>query len=486
MPSVHLFYGCCLPLRDKIRAWAGPGYSNNKDNYSDDRDNGMIFIGRKWIALIIVVFTLLISGLSSAQTTSDQYDYIDISNPFLRKIPLAIPLFKNDTGTPEEAQSSKSAADLLSASLEYTGYFKILDRGAFLFDPQNNGITTPRINFANWTVIGAELLITGLYAESDGKIEMELRLFDTFKGQRILGKRYSGLAADQRRIIHRFCSEVIEYLTGSKGIFQSKIVFVSTGSGNKEVYSCEFDGYNPQQLTRNHSITLSPSWSSDGKYLAYTSYKQGKPDLFIKNLAEMQETSITEKGLNITPAWVPGKFEFAATLSFSGDQEIYLLTGSGKIIKRLTKMLGSDISPAWSPDGKKMAFVSNRSGTPQVYIQDLDSGRVRRLTYEGNYNTQPSWSPRGDKIAYASFGDNHHNISVIDVEGRQPVKLTYDSGDNEAPSWSPDGSLIVFSSTREGPSRIYIMTASGTEQRRLLVLKGEQTSPQWSMNVFNN
>ncbi len=387
----------------------------------------------KSIALMIVGCTLIASGLSFAQSGSDQYDYIDISNPFLRKIPLAVPLFKNETGTAEEARLSESSADLLSASLEFTGYFKILDRQAFLFDPQIDGILTPQINFANWTVIGAELLITGLYEENDGKIAMELRLFDTFKGRRILGKKYSGLIADQRRIIQRFCSEVIQYLTGSQGIFQSKIAFVSTGSGNKEIYICEFDGYNPQQLTRNHSITLFPAWSSDGKYLAYTSYKQGKPDLFIKNLAEMQETSIVEKGLNITPAWVPGKFELAATLSFSGDQEIYLLTGSGKIIKRLTNMRGSDISPAWSPDGKKLAFVSNRSGNPQVYIQDMDSGKVRRLTYEGNYNTQPSWSPRGDKIAYASFADNHHNISVIDVEGRQPIQLTYESGDNEAP-----------------------------------------------------
>lgn len=446
----------------------------------------MIFRCLQNVAIIVIGCILIASGSSFAQSGSDPYDYIDISNPFLRKIPLAIPLFKNETGTAQEARLSEASADLLSASLEFTGYFKILDRQAFLFNPQSDGILAPQINYANWTVIGAELLITGLYEENNGKIAMELRLFDTFKGQRILGKKYSGEMADQRRIIHRFCSEVIQYLTGSKGVFGSKIAFVSTGSGNKEIYSCEFDGYNTQQLTRNHSITLFPAWSSDGRYLAYTSYKQGKPDLFIKNLAEMQETSIAKKGLNMTPAWVPGKFELAATLSFSGDQEIYLLTGSGKIIKRLTNMQGSDISPAWSPDGKKLAFVSNRSGNPQVYIQDMDSGKVRRLTYQGNYNTQPNWSPQGNKIAYASFGDDRHNIFIIDAEGQQPIQLTFESGDNEAPSWSPDGSLIVFSSTREGPSRLYVMTASGTDQRRLLALDGEQTNPKWSMNDFNN
>ena len=446
----------------------------------------MIFRCLRRIAYIIISCVLIASGSSFAQSGIDPYDYIDISNPFLRKIPLAIPLFKNETGTTEETRLSKTSAELLADSLEFTGYFKILDRRAFLFDPQSDGILTPQINFSNWTVVGAELLITGLFKENNGNIAMELRLFDTFKGQRILGKKYSGKTVDQRRIIHRFCSEVMQYLNGSKGVFASKIAFVSNGSGNKEIYSCEFDGYDPRQMTRNHSITLFPAWSSNGRYLAYTSYKQGKPDLFIKNLPEMQETSIDSKGLNMTPAWVPGKFELAATLSFSGDQEIYLLTGSGKIIKRLTNMRGSDISPTWSPDGKKFAFVSNRSGNPQVYIQDMVSGKVRRLTYEGNYNTQPNWSPRGNKIAYASFGDNRHNIYVIDVEGRQPLQLTYESGDNEAPSWSPDGSLIVFSSTREGPSRIYVMTASGTDQRRLLTLNGEQTNPKWSMNDFKN
>ena len=445
-------------------------------------------IGRclRSIVFISLGFFLMGPMVCLAQSDADQYEYIDISNPFLRKIPLAVPLFKNVTGTGEEERLSKSSAQLLASSLAFTGYFKILDRGAFLFDPTKDGVLTPQINFANWTVIGAELLVTGLFEVRDGKLAVELRLFDTFKNKRILGKKYAGRPADQRKIIHRFCSEVIQYLTGHKGMFASKIAFVSTGSGNKEIYSCEFDGYNPQQVTRNHEITLFPAWSSDGRYLAYTSYKAGKPDLFIKNLAEMKEVSVAEKGINITPAWVPGKFELAAALSFSGDQEIYLLTGTGKIIKMLTKMRGSDISPTWSPDGKKIAFVSTRSGNPQIYIKDLVSEKVRRLTYQGNYNTQPCWSPRGDKITYSSLVDGRQNIYVIDVEGFEPLQLTHESGDNEAPSWSPDGSMIVFSSNREGPFRIYVMTAFGTDQRRLLMIKGEQTNPKWSMNDFDN
>ncbi len=436
----------------------------------------------KWMTAFLIAGVMIGSGVGFAQSSDDSYDYIDLSNPFLRKIPLAVPLFK--TGV-EPSPSAVEAADLLAASLGFTGYFKLLDRGAFLYDPVKDGVLTPQIKFKNWTVVGAELLITGLYRLRDGRLTLELRLFDTFKARRILGKKYSGPPSDQRRMILRFCSEVIKYLTGKSGVFASKIAFVATGTGNKEIYSCDFDGYNRQQVTRNHSITLFPAWSSSGRYLAYTSYKGGKPDLYIKNLAEMQETAVVRPGINITPAWVPGKFELAATMSFSGDQEIYLLTGSGKIIKRLTRMRGSDVSPTWSPDGKQLAFVSNRAGTPQVYIKDLVSGRARRLTFEGNYNTQPNWSPMGDKIAYTGMVDGLHNVFVIDVKGGTPVQLTHESGDNESPAWSPDGSLIAFSSTREGPSRIYVMTAYGTDQRRLLVMAGEQMNPRWSMNDIN-
>lgn len=438
------------------------------------------------IAFITIGLLLVGPVICLAQNDSEPPEYIDINNPFLRKTPLAIPAFKNVTGTPEEESLSSSSSKLLASSLAFTGYFKILDPGAFLFDPRKDGVLTPQINWANWTVIGAELLITGLFEVSDGKLAVELRLFDTFKSKRILGKKYAGQPGDQRKIIHRFCSEVIQYLTGYKGMFGSKIAFVSTGSGNKEIYSCEFDGYSPQQITRNREISLFPAWSSDGRYVAYTSYKGGKPDLYIKNLAEMQEVSVAEKGINITPAWVPGKFELAAALSFSGDQEIYLLTGTGKIIKRLTRMRGSDLSPTWSPDGKKFAFVSTRSGKPQIYIKDLVSGKARRLTFQGSYNTQPNWSPRGDKITYSSMVEGRQNIFVTDVDGFEPLQLTHDSGDNEAPSWSPDGSMIAFSSNREGPYRIYVMTAFGTDQRRLIIMKGEQTNPKWSINDFND
>ena len=409
----------------------------------------------------------------------DDYEYIDITNPFLRKIPIAIPVFLKLSPDDTSATLSKEASTLLSDTLAFTGYFKIMDPGAFLLDPQNGAALT-NINFHNWTSIGAELLVTGGVMVEDDHLEMELRLYDTFKEQMLVGKRYKGTVTDRRRIIRRFCSEIVYSLTGDKGVFDSKIAFISTSSGHKEVYICDFDGYDPKRSTNLKSITLSPAWSSDGQWLAFTSYSKGKPDLYIKHLTENRGAVISKKGINISPAWVPGEFLLAATLSFSGDPEIYLLTGTGEMVKRLTRKRGIDVSPTFSPDGKRMAFVSKRSGTPQIYIKDLDSGQVNRLTFEGRYNTQPSWSPKGNKIVYSGLAQGRSDIFVIGTNGQNPIQLTHDSGNNESASWSPDGSLIVFSSTREGPSRIYVMTAFGTDQRRLIAIAGEQTEPQWS------
>lgn len=428
-----------------------------------------------------LILFYLMSGVGRAD-----YTYINISNPFLRKVPIAIPVFKNLSENSVDARMARQAADMLSDALEFTGYFKVLDRGAFLIKPGLMAIKMPGINFKNWTAIGSELLITGAYSIHDSQLEIELRLFDTFKEKLLVGKRYKGGKNDRRKMIHRFCGEVIFLLTGKHGLFNSKIAFVSTGSGNKEIYACEFDGYHPEQITRTKHITLSPAWSSDNKWIAYTSFLNGKPDLFIRNLRQKRGSIVARKGINATPAWVPGKFSLAATLSFSGDQEIYLLTGSGKIIKRLTYSRGIDVSPSFSPDGKQMAFVSQRGGTPQIYIKHLQTGQVTRLTFEGRYNTQPSWSPAGDKIAYSAMEDGHVNIRVINTDGRGVMQLTRDAGNNECPTWSPDASMIAFSSTREGLSRIYVMTAYGTEQRRLLTLPGEQSNPQWSSIIANN
>ncbi len=446
---------------------------------NDEKESRIMVLNRtKTFFLILLALFLL-----PAEKGFSQYDHITISNPFINKLPIAVPLFKSTAGVEVEGKIAAEASLLLSESLEFTRLFKIIDRGAFLEEPSVTGITGSSITFRNWTGIGAEFLVTGGVLSEGKTVKMELRLFDSFKGKMLFGKIYTGRRKNVRGMVHRFAGEVVKLLTGRAGVFGSRIAFVSTATGNKEIFSCDFDGRDVKQETRNRSITLSPAWSPDLRYLAYTSYRKGKPDLYIKDLREGRGAVVNFAGVNLTPAFVPGKEKMlAASLSFSGDQEIYLLTRTGKIIKRLTKSWGIDLSPSFSPDGKKMAFVSKRSGTPQVHIMDLETAQVRRLTFEGRYNQSPTWSPEGDRIAFVGMRKNAIDIFAIDADGGNPLQLTADSGDNESPSWSPDGSLIAFSSTREGVARIYVMTAYGTDQRRLFTQKGEQTNPGWSLN----
>lgn len=435
---------------------------------------------RFMLRLLSLIAVTAVQFVGSSGFAAD-YNFIDISNPFLSKAPIAIPYFKALSGSSSEIESAKSGADLLAETLGFSNYFKMVDRGAFLEEPAKKGITTNELEFKNWTAIGAELLITGGIRDAgQGRMEYEMRLFDTFKGKMLIGKKYISTKTDQRLVMRRFSGAVLEQLTGHSGVYGCKIAFISTSSGYKEIYIADFDGHNPVRFTSHRSITLFPAWSADGQWIAYTSYYKKRPNLYIVNLKDKRVFTIDKLGLQITPAWAPKRFELAATLSYQGDQEIYLLTGNGKITKRLTNSRDIDVEPTWSPDGKKIAFVSRRSGTPQIYISDVDSGQVERITYEGRYNTQPKWSPKGDKIVYSAMEKSEINIYTIAVKDKTRTRLTEKSGSNESPAWSPDGSLIVFSSNREGPARIYVMTSYGTDQRRLLAMPGEQTSPRWS------
>jgi len=449
----------------------------NKQYYAHDMFNRTI------LYLIVCFLGWAYILLCSMPAYAKNYNYINISNPFLKKTPIAVTEFKMFNGHAAEVTDGKTARDILTKALDFTGYLKIMNPVAFLSNPADSGIQLGQINFRDWTGIGAELLITGGIIETQGKVKLKLRLLDTFNTKLLVGKVYTGPRSQIKKMIHLFCSEISYKLTGKWGVFDSKIAFVSTVKGKKEIFTCDFDGQNIKQITFHKSISLSPSWSSDGKWLAYVSYAKGKPDIFIKNLKEKRGAIVNYKGMNISPDWMPGQLKLVAALSFSGDQEIYLLTLKGEITKRVTKSWGIDVSPKFSPDGKKIVFTSKRAGTPQIYIKDIESGRMQRLTFKGSHNTSPAWSPDGKKVAYVGIEKNNIDIFIINIDSGMPVQVTMNEGDNEEPSWSPDGSMLTFTSSRGGGvPRVFVMNASGSDQRRLLRLEGKQTQPDWSMS----
>ncbi len=437
-------------------------------------------ISKQTAAVWLFVFLLISPALGK------EYDSIAINDPLLNKTPVAVTRFKAFNGHNAEVQDGERAAQILKDALDFTGYLKVMNPVAFLSEPAESGIQLGQINFRDWTGIGAELLVTGGIEEAQGQVTLKLRLFDTYNTRLLVGRIYTGKSSQIRKMIHRFCSEIALKLTGNRGVFGSKIAFISTTTGHKEVFVCDFDGYDPQRVTRHNNISLSPDWSYDRNWLAYVSFARGKADIYIKHMKENRGAIVNYEGMNIGPDWMPNSLNLAATLSFSGDQEIYLLTKKGEIIKRITRSWGSNVSPRFSPDGKRMAFTSSRGGNPQIYLKDLQTNEVNRVTFNGKYNTSPAWSPDGTRLAYVGIEKNKINIFVISVDNGQgkPIQLTGEQGDNEDPCWSPDGNLIVFKSTREGGrAMLYVMTAAGTDQRRLLSMKGEQSQPDWSSSA---
>ena len=410
--------------------------------------------------------------------------YIDIDSPSFQQFPVAVADFKPLRPFPENEKLSLLFSDALSRNLTLTGYFHLLDRKAFLEDPKQAGITAEGIRFEDWTVIGAEYLVKGGFQTDGRELVAEFRLFDVVRGELIVGKRYAGKSGEHNRMVTQFVNEILLALTGEAGVFDTRIAFVRKSGSSAEIYTINFDGSDPRRVTNYNTLTLSPRWSPDGRFLAFTSYKDGNPDIFLRDL----ESGATRKivfypGLNLPGSWSRDGKRLLATLSRDGNQEIYDMNVESGLLLRLTRDFSIDVSPVHSPDERRIAFVSNRSGSPQIYIMDADGANVRRLTYLGNYNTSPAWSPKGKKIAYEGSVNGRFQIFVIDAEGGDPQQFTFGEGDHESPSWSPDGRYLAYSFRGYGRSRIEIMNAGGQGVRVLHEDKNASERPFWSPHL---
>ena len=438
---------------------------------------GFLFLSKKallYSAGAVFFLMFCFPGLSSGRI------YIDINAPSIPKFKIAIPDFQRIGGDSGHPELGTDLLKVMSNDLELSGYFSPIDKGAFL-EEKNAPLTGDKINFKDWSVIGAELLLKVGYSCMGSRLQVELRLYDVFWGKQILGKRALADISGYRHLIHKLSDEIILKLTGSNGISLTKLAYVGDGTGHKEIYTCDFDGYDNQAVTSDKSIAMLPRWSPDGKRLAYNSYKQGGAELYLKDIATGVTKRVSRRsGLNIGAGWAPDGNKIALTLSDKGNSDIYVISLEGRILKRLTDHWSIDVSPSYSPDGKRLAFVSNRSGSPQVYILTIESGKVERLTFEGKYNTSPSWS-KLNRIAYTSMNENgSFDICTIDPNGGSVRVLTGDGWNDEDPCWSPDGRYIAFSSNRTGSYHIYIMNLSGQNQSRITFQKGNQTSPSWA------
>lgn len=379
---------------------------------------------------------------------------------------------------------------VLYNDIDNAGLFDLVSKS---FIPSKQPGTVAELNIQDWTnpPVNADVLAFGNVQMDGGQLAIEAHLYDlkNASAPSIIGRRYRGDPdeANARAMAHQFADEIVLRLSGgTRGIASTRIAYAhQVGRGHKEIYICDYDGYNPHPMRVFNSISLTPRWSPDNTRIAFTTYRQGNPDIDVFSLGMNSLLSFTRfRGLNTTPAWSPDGEKIAFCSSMNGYPDIYVSDTHGRNLKRLTFSVHSgNNSPAWNPKtGAQIAFISDRSGIAQLYVMDSDGSNVQRLINEGGWVDAPSWSPDGQFIAFMwkRHGEGgNFDIYVLEVATRRWIQLTQDQGQNENPSWAPDSRHLVFSSNRSGVYQLYTMLANGKNVKQI-TFKDENTNPNWS------
>jgi TolB protein len=412
---------------------------------------------------------LLLAGLLLAAADRP---VIDLSGGRIQPLPMAIqrpfPALE-DSGAVEAA---------LMGDFDRSGLFRLLDPASFL-TPANEGFTG--IDFSKWQTVGAQALVKMNCESLPADVKCDLRLYDVARGQELLHGTYTASKLAPRQIAHRFGDDVVRFFTREPGVFQTRIAWVRETEAEKQIMVSDWDGSDPQALT-GASINLLPSWTPDGKTVAFTSFRGGAgAHLYTVDAISKQVRSLLLMGDFTTgAAYSPDGARLLFSSSQNDNTDVYLAKADGTGVRRLTDARGIDISASWSPDGKRVAFISERAGTPQLYTMAADGSDVRRITFQGNYNQEPAWSPKGDLIAF-SGRDEHRvfDLYTVAVEGGKVTRLTQNLGTNEKPAWSPNGRYLLFSSTRGGKRQIWMTQPDGSNQRQVTSEKVGASDPAW-------
>jgi len=426
---------------------------------------------KKYLRISLIIFSVLFSADAFARI------YIPIDQPSDQKFPIAICDLTGSGGIKEEVPK------IIRNDLLLSGYFNVIPTTAFKSHAEGEGTTVESIRFGYWSSIGAQALVKGGIESEGGKYVVTLRLFDPLIPQMLVGKQYTFSKKELREVAHRFSDEIMEALTGIRGVFNTKITYTSvTKKGGKDIFIMDMDGENNRRITDLKSITMSSAWSRDGSRLAFTSYTRGSPDLYMigadgKGLKQL----VGGPGSKLTPEWSPDGGRIAFSSSATGEADLYLISSGGGNATRLTNSRGIDIAPTWSPDGGAIIFASDRTGGLHLYRTSASGAGAQRLTFVGYQNDMPNWSPMGDKVVFAGRDMGTFDIFIMNPDGSSIQRLTVGSGSNEHPTWSPDGRFITFSSSRGGETAIYLMRADGSNQTK--TSKGNGLLPEWGPRV---
>lgn len=403
---------------------------------------------------------------------------IEITGGSKTAMPIAIVPFGWDGA---EGQPPVDIAGVVTADLARSGQFKPLPVENMLEQPSKGA----DIKFENWRIIGTDSLVVGNISQSaDGVYTVNFQLFDVIKARQLAGQSFRVQAKSLRGVAHSIADVVYEILTGEKGAFNTRIAYVvsvKTAAGREyRLEIADTDGYNAQTVLRSKQPIMSPSWSPDTRHLAYVSFENHRPEVFIHSVFEATRESVAAyDGINGAPVWSPDGRSLALTLSRNGNPDIYILDLASRRLRQVTRDSAIDTEPAWMPDGRELIFTSARSGGPQLYRTSLDGSNPQRLTFEGSYNAAPTVSPDGRSVAMVHLHQGQYQIAVLDLKSGLFHILT-DGQLDESPSFAPNGSMLLYATQQGNRGVLAAVSADGRTRQRLAFSEGDIREPTWA------
>jgi TolB protein len=395
---------------------------------------------------------------------------IEITGAGAQRIPIAIVPFAG------ESALAPGISTIVRADLERSGFFRGLELPPLSPEPTEN----TNVNYSEWRSRLADALLVGsVNTRPDGRFEVRFRLHDVVKQTPLGGIAYTLNKDQARATAHRISDFVYEKLTGDKGVFSTRIAYVVKRGNRYELQIADYDGANAETALASFEPIISPAWSPDGKRLAYVSFENKKPVVYIHTLADGKRHVVANfKGSNSAPAWSPDGNRLAVVLSREGGSQMFLINPDGSGLRRLASSSAIDTEPRFSPDGQWIYFTSDRGGTPQIYRMPANGGEPQRVTFEGSYNVSPRISPDGKTLAYITRNDSKFQVALLDLTSRQ-VQILTDSDRDESPSFSPNGRMILLATVINERGVLSAVSADGRVKQRLSTTAGDVREPAW-------
>lgn len=398
-------------------------------------------------------------------------------------LPIAVVPF---AWTEKNSVAPVDLAGIIGNDLERTGQFKTIPEKDMLEKPHDS----QQVRYTNWRSLGIDYLVVGkLKTINPENYKVEFQLLDTVRGRQLTGYSIPANTGNLRNVAHHISDLIYEAITGEKGAFNTQIAYITASKIKTEPrkkpqmhYTLEIadtDGYNAKIILKSRQPIMSPSWSPNGRQLAYVSFERGHPEIYIQSVnTGTRELIASFNGINGAPVWSPDGKWLALTLSHQGNPDIYTLNLASKELKQITRHWSIDTEPVWSLDGRSLIFTSDRSGSPQLYEVSITDDRPKRLTFEGNYNAGADLSPNGQTLAMVHQQNSRYQIATLDRKSGL-FRILTDGRLDESPSFAPNGSMLLYASESNGRGVLAAVSVDGRMKQQLVLKQGDIREPTW-------